>query len=100
MSKTEIIVAAQCAVSNNNLRIITSTGIRTATRANVGEYVLELKDEHHTDKWIPNATLLGGIAGQISVIPLNKEHVQINAFDATGTPADSSFAIQILRLDD
>jgi len=100
MSKTELIVAAQCAVSPPNLKIVTSTGIKTATRANVGEYVLELKEEHHTNHWIPTATLLGGAAGQISVLPLNKEHVQINTFDASGVAADSSFAIQILRHDD
>lgn len=100
MSSTELIAAAQVAVSAPNITLVTSTGIKTATRANVGEYVLELSEDHHTDKWIPTATLLGGTAGQISVLPVDKTHVQVNTFGSGGAAADSSFALQILRLGD
>lgn len=100
MSATELIAAAQVAVSAPSISLTTSSGISTATRSSVGVYVLELKEDHHTDHWIATATLLGAVAGQIAVDPIDKTHVQVSTFDGGGAAADSSFFLQILRLGD
>lgn len=100
MSETELIAAAQVAVAAPSISLTSSTGFKTATRTTVGVYTLELSDDHHTSKWVANATLNNAGAGQISVLPIDKTHVQINTFGSDGTAADSSFFVQILRIGD
>lgn len=94
----ELIVATQVSNDGVTATLVNSYGVKRATRSSAGVVVLELDHHHNVNHQVPNATLLGGAAGEISVTLVDDEHLQVSTFDNDDVPADLGFALTVQRV--
>lgn len=103
--KVELVAAAQISAFLGppaGIEFNSNFGFRTATRSDVGSYVLELTHEHSTKKLVVSATRNNQEPGEIDASILDDKHIQILCWGAgsVAVPTDSSFFITVLRVRD